>query len=576
VKTEGSDERGAVAVFAAAIMVVLLIVTALVVDIGMQRVARRDMQALADTVSLDMGRLLGGGRTRQQIESGTTGFTPLATAKTRSVDRNATYVVGDRSQLAVDVYLVKLIDDVTDSDTALDNYAVSRGLPVQVATTVVPTGVVVRARTSVKFGFGAAFGTTSGSTGRSAVTSQSSPSVCFSVGAKALALDTNQSALSPLLSGILRVNLSAVGYEGLVNLKDASVPIAGLLAQLNVGSTDALASTNVSLAQFTAAAAQVAAANGDTASVAALQALRLGVPGQQINLGQILALQSGTPVAGLTSNVNILDLLTAAVVAANGQNAIAVNVPGLVDLKIIEPPRIACGTKGVFAESAQVQLRLNPTLVSGAVPGLLGGTTDLTVNVGRAKTTIDADITCLPDSVTFKTETGAVSIMPPVAPAQGQIGLRLSVGGFLNAVPAIGGLLELALRALGLSEVKLEVRVDGSVATATETRTVLYPAPPALPPTVTFPQNGIAKALDLTAAQVFITTGGVLGLITGILGAVTRQLLDNLVIPLVDTVLDPLLTTIFNSLSGVLGLRLGVADVRLMGRPVCQSVKLIA
>lgn len=570
------EERGAVAVLTAALIVVVLAIAALVVDIGTQRVARRDMQALADTVALDMGRLLGNGRTRQQIETGTTGFVAMSAAKTGSVARNITQVVGNPSDVVVDAYLVTLIDDTSDADTAKDNYATAGGLPVQVAASGVPTGVVVLARTKVSFGFGAALGVTSGEASRSAVSSQSTPSICFSVGASALTLNTDKSALSPLLNGILQVNLSAVGYGGLVGIQNASVPIAGVLAQLNVGSAEALATTNVTIAQFTAAAAQVARANGDTASAAVLEAIQFGAAGTAVNLAQILALQSGTPVAGLTSNVNLFQLVTAAIVAANGQNAITLGVPGVADVKVIEPPRIACGSRGATATSAQLQFRLTPTIAANAAPGLLGGTTDLTVRVGAARTTIDADLTCVPDTVTLKTETGAVSVVPPVAPAVGQIGLRVTLSRFLQATPVIGGLLELALRALGTDEVALSVRVDGSIASATETRVVTIPAAPAPLPRIVFPENGVAKTLDLTAAQVTITTGGVLGLLTDILGTVTNQLLSNLVIPLVDSVVDPLATTLVNTLTGVLGLKLGVADVDVLGRPVCQSTKLIA
>ena len=55
------DESGAVALVVALVTVaVVLPIAAMGVDLGMQRVARRDMQAIADMVALDMSRHLDG------------------------------------------------------------------------------------------------------------------------------------------------------------------------------------------------------------------------------------------------------------------------------------------------------------------------------------------------------------------------------------------------------------------------------------------------------------------------------------------------------------------------------------
>lgn len=62
------DECGAVAVFVALVTCfTLLPLAAFAVDLGMQRVARRDAQAIADMVALDLGRQLDG-RTLAQIQ----------------------------------------------------------------------------------------------------------------------------------------------------------------------------------------------------------------------------------------------------------------------------------------------------------------------------------------------------------------------------------------------------------------------------------------------------------------------------------------------------------------------------
>ena len=143
------DERGAVAVLTAVLMsLVLCTVAAFAVDLGMGRVGRGDMQAVADTVALDLARLLDG-RTRSQIESGTTGQPSLANALSASVTRNDGHAFGH--DIAVTPYLVQL-----DSSGSYTKGA--DGLPSQVASSASPNGVVVVAKTNVNFVFGKALG----------------------------------------------------------------------------------------------------------------------------------------------------------------------------------------------------------------------------------------------------------------------------------------------------------------------------------------------------------------------------------------------------------------------------------
>ena len=73
------DERGAIIPMVAMLLVVLIPSTAIAVDLGMQRVVRRDMQALADVVALDLVRLVDG-RTAAQINSGYNGLPTLDAA----------------------------------------------------------------------------------------------------------------------------------------------------------------------------------------------------------------------------------------------------------------------------------------------------------------------------------------------------------------------------------------------------------------------------------------------------------------------------------------------------------------
>ncbi|UMG93024.1 hypothetical protein [Nocardioides sp. TF02-7] len=557
-------DRGAVAVITAVVVsMVLLAVAAVAVDLGVQRVARRDMQALADVVALDLARLLDG-RSAGEVRAGAGGAPTLAAALDASVARNDDHTLGgvaDCGGSCVSAYLVDL-DDGGDYATSAD------GTPVEVATGAAPEAVVVRARTEVDFAFGLGV---SGSAQRSAVATGGEPAVCFSVGTKTLTLDTSGSALGPLLDHILKVNLSAVGYSGIVDLRNVHVPLADLLVELQVGSPGELASTNVGLADFIVAAADVLRAHGDPASAAILEAIRLGVTGLAVNLGEILALDTGTDLAGLTADINLLDILGVAVVAANGDHALEVAIPGLAEVSIIEPPRIACGKEGARAHSAQVRLHVDAALPTG--PGLLGGHVDLAIEVGSGTATLTR-LACTPEAVGLDVTTAGVAVLPPSRGRFGQVGLEITLAKFLEPLGFLGAPLVLAIKLLGLDKVGLDARVTGSVASASGHREVSFPPAPALPDPVVV---GSESVLDLTGAQVRLATGqaGLASLLAGILNPVLSALLDGVVRPLVNSVVDPVVSAVLNPLLELLGIRLGVAEVSLLGRPGCTAVRLV-
>lgn len=564
------DERGAVAIVTGVCFLAFLVgVAAFTVDIGMQRVVRRDMQALADIVALDLGRQLNDKKAEDLLASA-----DFKNAFRYSVGRNDEGVVGERPELEAHVGLwddgeFTPLGSVTyragDASTSTgDTASPSAG---------VPNAVRVMASGSVGF----AFVSGHGEARRQAVVSRGTPGVCFSVGTKTLTLNTDESALGPLLDNILRVNLSAVGYEGLVDLKGVSVPIADVMAQLNVGSPDQLATTYVRLAEFQAAVVEAMRGRGDTASSEILEALELGVPGIEFSLGDILALGTGG-VDGLTADVNVLDLFGAAVIAANGDHAIQAGLQGVGSISIIEPPKVACGGRGTQASSAQIRVNINTSLPATPVLGLVNSTAiNLILAVGRATATINGDLTCLPDTVPFTVSTGAVAIEPPAAGKFGQILLRITLAKFLGYIPGLGLILRLALQALGLSTVALDARVDGNVGAKTESRTVVYPDPPAAPPSVVFPENGVEETLTLTGTGLQINqadSGAVIGLLGALLNPTLTALTSGLLVPVVNS-LNGILTPMLNLLLDFLGVGLGVAEVDMLGRPVCNNVKLV-
>jgi uncharacterized membrane protein len=568
-----AEERGAVLPIVAVMLAVIILVAAFAVDTGIQRVARRDMQAVSDVVALDVARLVDG-RTRQQIANGT-GATPakrtLAQVVADSVARNSTTSVG--STPAVSVYLVKA--------DALGVYPTAAGIPTQVQLGEVPNAVVVTASTSVKFAFGGMAGIRQGGANRSALARAANPNLCFAVGTTTLALTTSGTALSPLLSKLLSGEIHAVGYDGLVNAQGLQVPLAGLMTNLGVGTVDQLVNTQVTLSQLAVASVNAIKAQTPTADVSALNSLlNLSANLPKLVLGNLLNLTTGGATSGLTGTVNALDLMTVGIIAASGNAALAGSllVPGLagVDFSFIQPPMIACGAPGDVpqpqASGAQVRLSVKVPLSATAALGVTSGGIDLVVKVGAGDATLTG-LSCAPESATFTVNTGAAVIPSD----QSTVNLSLTLAKFLGYIPLAGALLVPALKLLGLDPIGLKVKVGAEIASDHKTGvTVTYPAAPALPaPYKVVGSHG--SLLTLTAADIQLDTasngiGGVLGaLLNPTLAAVT----GGVVTPLLDTVVSPLLSSLVSPLLAALGITLGTTEITVRGRPDCGGVQLI-
>ena len=140
------DERGAVAVVAAAAVALMVAMAAFAVDLGMQRVVRSDIQALVDIVSLDAARLLDG-RTALQIENGDATHDPLDEVVAASQAANDDTL---GSVVTLEVTLVDMTTNTLGERVPVTN---SSGDPIAVAANVVPDAVFVRATGEVDFAF---------------------------------------------------------------------------------------------------------------------------------------------------------------------------------------------------------------------------------------------------------------------------------------------------------------------------------------------------------------------------------------------------------------------------------------
>lgn len=580
------DEHGAVALLVAIVMTLLLAVSAFAIDLGMERAGRRDMQALADMVALDMGRMIDG-RTRAQLEAGGSGEPSAASQLSASVSRNSGETLGDAP--TVRAYWVKVAADGT--------YPAAGGVPVQVASTEAPNGVVVTAGTSIAFALGGITGTSSGSVQRSAVAT-AEESACFSLGSYAARLDASSSALlNPILNGILGggANLDVLSYTGLAN---ANVSLLDIATQLGLGSVDQLLSSNINAGTFLIAAANVLQADGTSnADILNLVAAKLG--GVSIDLGDLVSAEPGAGAAE-TATINALDLLTGTILIANGTNALS--IPGLAtnlplsgtglttSLSLIEKARRRCGKKGSAAETAQLALSINGNILSSqSVLGVpVTGTTKTSITAASAKGTL-TDIIC-------GSETAADPSGEDVSVTSGVVGasteLNVSLNGATNATGNVNSLLSgitSLLNLLGLNKIA-SITITGSVGlkVVTGDPSTIKTAQIRVPNSPVDWDHGVSTGsgdLGLNTASVtttsntlVVTAKNFLGLNVSLNATQSLGIITNLLSSVTSSLLDPLLTAVNNNLLhplyDLLGLTVGGADVY-GERPYCSNPLLV-
>lgn len=498
------DERGVVVVMTVLLTTVILLFAAFAVDLGTKRVARQDMQSLADAVAMDLARQLKG-RTASAI---------LADPRFRQVQQQAIAQNGATTGDAPAVTpVLGIVDDRTGAFTAVSGGSI-------------PTAVRVLASTSVGFAFAAG----SGSTGREAIATASDPLVCFSVSPTALTVNTSGSSLAPLLDQILRVRLNVLNSQGLLDVRGLEVPLADIAVALGAATPqELLGLSNVSLRSFVLASAAALSKNGNTAEAAVLQAIGTQISGVYVDVATILALDTGD-AAGLAASVDVFELVTGAIFAANGTNAVnvkglALAVPGLggvqeLSATIVQPPQIACGKAGVVARGAQVRVRLR----TGIDPLGIGATEvklDLGLELGRGEGTLSS-VTCGdPSSAVIRAKTGA-------ALASGTLSLKL------------------LLSILTVTEqVKATVAAGGP-------KDLTFTMPQAADPS---PPQSVSGSNVLKLEPV------------GVVGAVASSLINGPVDLLLSTLLYPVL--------GLLGIKIAYTEVSVHGGIDCATVRLV-
>ena len=187
------------------------------------------------------------------------------------------------------------------------------------------------------------------------------------------------------------LGLQVADYQGLaqVNLK-----LAGILANLPVGTNTGVLNGTVTLGQLVNAAVQAATQqNVVAANLNVLNAIAAGLcsggvcGGPQIALGQLVSAATATGTSAVDASVNALGLLSTALQIANGQNSVSIS-----SLNVATPaplgPLVNASVQGAVKLGA-----IRPATASGPPGPANCGTSDCTTNTSTSQGTVSLTTT---------------------------------------------------------------------------------------------------------------------------------------------------------------------------------------
>jgi uncharacterized membrane protein len=597
-----SSQRGATALFSALVMFAMVASMLMALNIGRLYYAQRDLQKMASLAAI-AGVEISSGCRNGGVPGNTAAVTTLVKSALAANGGTVAMLTGFDGAGAVqlgridDTTGIHTFVPLTDGDPRIDAVRVNltNGAPSMIGSGFFPgTGAL---------------------TLRASATAQQQPLGAFSIGSTLVSLNTSQSILNPLLSGLLgtSLSLSAVDYNGLAQTQ---LSLANLMVAANVNDLNSLLAINTTAAGLqTLLAAATNQVNPGVANLITGLTLGSTQATTSISLASILGnVGNGlnplvTDAAAQVPFVNVLDMLAAlgyAAAASNGETItlpVSVNVPGLaslyVYLQVLQPMQPSgFGPVGTTQNTAQIVLKLranvDPTSFLGLLSLLANATINLAVdiNVAQATGTISA-LSC--PSGTSVPPSGSVAL------TTGLVSLKLGTfTGAASSAPAISTTAAplLNVTVLGIPVITLTVNAPVSVPLGTGSGTAgpftLYNTPTALTNTTdsyvyeacnslsinpcavadsTNPQTPVSSddiATGLTTGignLVGNLTPSVLGIgmpgLTSILGALTTTLLTP-VATLVDSILNPLLAA--------LGVQVGSGTVLWQGFETGQPV----
>lgn len=374
----GARQRGSVPIVAFAFVIVALVL-AFAIDAGYAFMKRRDLQRAADMAALAGAQTLPGC-------ANATSYAAVAQANVTS--NMGSNVSGLQVTSACGIWTSPAANATgpgTFAAVSSGNAASGNAVQVTLSLTVPSFFRLTGNRTITA----------------TAIARKAPAVVTFTVDSGLLALNTSNSVLAPLLNTIgISPSLYVGAAQQLVGvnvtpkgiLQALGVPITGdvsvasltgvaAVRNLTVGSL--LSATNTALAtQNGALSASVTAMNNLISVFAGSPVLNLPInllstattPGIIANIDA-----AGVSAANaLTANIGVADLITAAIIGANGTNAISISAPvntlGLsVYARVVAPPQVGVGGVGATATSAQLRLFVSVNPGATGPVSLLGG-----------------------------------------------------------------------------------------------------------------------------------------------------------------------------------------------------------
>lgn len=570
-------DRGAVLPLVAMALPVLVLMTSFAVDLGRQRALRRDLQANADVIALDLVRLVDGST------SAPDGATTLSQTN-NSLSRNElpTVTATDGSQHV----LVEWGSWTDPGPTGICPQPILTEAPTCFTAGSTPVNAV---RVTLDDELDYFFQPGTGSAERSAVATRI-PRSWLQVGSVAAGLQTTLpgggaeanatvEALNARLGAAFgasipspgSVGLDAVSYEGLAA---TDVDLWRIAQQGGFASPNELLEEELTVAEFfalTAAALDQQAAEGDPNAAAAATSVRelgseigTGVGYESsgtIRLGDTIDFSQGGDDAAAAGKINVLDLMSGGADVINGKNFLSYafnpGIPGVATARVrqflVQPAQTAFGAVGTTASNKQSAFEI--TIDVAPLLGMTGpALVPLVVEAATASGRIDAIRCTAPtpaNQVDVEVDTSVLKV--GLGTANNFAGGNFTVGAGLVADSdflTISALLQLGLNVLTLGN-DLQAQASASLLGANDQ---LLTFEPDIDPNPTQRAQGGIGGTEL-GAQLKNTIQAKYGL--GLLSSTTNLNLGNQLSyvfnSLDEQVVGPLLTAS--------GLTIGGADV---------------
>lgn len=359
---------------------VLLGATALAVDLGFHRVDRREMQKVADVVSLDLARQISTlGANRGQIlaaDLDADGVSDWQQAIVDSAARNGhdlsfpAPICATSGTLTANCLTATMgVWDVnTSTFTSCNNVPAWAADPAQ----CVPTAVQVMAGSPIDY----LIRPGGSSTRRIAVAAIADTELAsFRLGSSLAAINPQSSTIiGQLLNSVTNGDATVLAYNGLVNA-DVGLDALGVALGIPITamSPQELANTTVSFEQLVVASAQaLQSGGGNTAAITLLNDLAaLDIHDAQLNLADVLGVDaSNDTIPAATGFVDVTSLLVTSVFLVDNDHFItipnmAATIPGVTAVQLhltgIEAPVTVTGGDGASGTTRQVNVEIVPT-----------------------------------------------------------------------------------------------------------------------------------------------------------------------------------------------------------------------